>query len=133
MPPWPIFSRMWYLAILARETLEAILFITHPLAAHSDPPGETIQQRHRPFLCCKPSSQNRQSRGVRMLDVHCHILPGVDDGPATVAESLAMARLCVADGITHITATPHCHRRLRLLRADILPEVAALNGELRRA
>jgi len=67
-----------------------------------------------------------------MLDLHCHILPGVDDGPATPAEALAMARICVKDGITHITATPHCHSRLRLLRADILPHVAALNAELSR-
>jgi protein-tyrosine phosphatase len=68
-----------------------------------------------------------------MLDVHCHILPGVDDGPATLDESLDVARFCVEDGITHIVATPHCHRFLRLLRADILPHVARLNTELARA
>jgi protein-tyrosine phosphatase len=67
-----------------------------------------------------------------MLDVHCHILPGVDDGPTTLDESLAVARFCVEDGITHIVATPHCHRFLRLLRADILPHVARLNQELAR-
>jgi len=68
-----------------------------------------------------------------MLDLHCHILPDVDDGPDCVDEALAVARLCVANGITHITATPHCHRHLRLLRADILPHVARLNYELKRA
>src|SRR5216683_2621965 len=68
-----------------------------------------------------------------MLDLHCHILPGVDDGPATLAEALALARFCVADGITHVTATPHCHRHLRLLRQRILPEVVRFNEELRRA
>jgi protein-tyrosine phosphatase len=68
-----------------------------------------------------------------MLDLHCHILPDVDDGPATLEESLALARFCVRDGITHITATPHCHRQLRMLRADILPEVARFNAELARA
>jgi protein-tyrosine phosphatase len=68
-----------------------------------------------------------------MLDLHCHILPGVDDGPVSLDESLAMARFCVRDGITHITATPHCHRYLRLLRADILPHVARFNEELARA
>jgi protein-tyrosine phosphatase len=62
-----------------------------------------------------------------MLDLHCHILPGVDDGAASLDESLAMARFCVRDGITHIVATPHCHRHCRLLRADILPHVAQLN------
>jgi protein-tyrosine phosphatase len=70
---------------------------------------------------------------VLMLDLHCHILPGVDDGAASLEESLDMARFCVRDGITHIAATPHCHRHIRLLRADILPHVARLNEELARA
>jgi protein-tyrosine phosphatase len=68
-----------------------------------------------------------------MLDLHCHILPGVDDGAASPDESLAMARFCVRDGITHVVATPHCHRHCRLLRADILPHVARLNEELAAA
>jgi protein-tyrosine phosphatase len=68
-----------------------------------------------------------------MLDLHCHILPGVDDGASSREEALAMARFCVRDGITHVVATPHCHRHCRLLRADILPHVAALNEELARA
>jgi protein-tyrosine phosphatase len=65
-----------------------------------------------------------------MLDLHCHILPGVDDGPASPDEALAVARLCVRDGITHVTATPHCHRFLRLLRPEILPHVARFNEDL---
>jgi protein-tyrosine phosphatase len=68
-----------------------------------------------------------------MLDLHCHILPGVDDGPVSLAEALSVARLLVADGVTHVTATPHCHRYIRLLRADILPAVDRLNAELGRA
>jgi protein-tyrosine phosphatase len=68
-----------------------------------------------------------------MLDLHCHILPGVDDGPASLEEALAMARFCVRDGISHIAATPHCHRFLRLLRADILPHVERFNQALARA
>lgn len=42
-----------------------------------------------------------------MLDLHCHILPGIDDGPATQEESLALARAAVAAGTTAIVATPH--------------------------
>ena len=68
-----------------------------------------------------------------MLDLHCHILPGIDDGARSLDEALAMARFCVQDGITHITATPHCHHHIHLLRADILPHVAAFNEELARA
>jgi protein-tyrosine phosphatase len=68
-----------------------------------------------------------------MLDLHCHILPGLDDGPASLDEALALARFCVQDGITHVTATPHCHRHLRLLRTDVLPHVASFNAALKRA
>ncbi|MFD0962042.1 tyrosine-protein phosphatase [Paenibacillus chungangensis] len=42
-----------------------------------------------------------------MIDIHCHILCGLDDGPSDMNESLAMARIAVADGIHHIIATPH--------------------------
>jgi len=68
-----------------------------------------------------------------MFDPHCHILPGVDDGASSVEDAIAMAQFCVRDGITHIAATPHCHRHTRLLRADILPHVARLNAELAEA
>jgi len=42
-----------------------------------------------------------------LIDLHCHILPGIDDGATDIAESLAMARMAVADGIQTIVATPH--------------------------
>ncbi|PIE34717.1 tyrosine protein phosphatase [candidate division KSB3 bacterium] len=42
-----------------------------------------------------------------MIDIHCHILPGVDDGAENVTETLDMCRLAIADGITTIVATPH--------------------------
>ena len=44
-----------------------------------------------------------------MIDLHCHLLPGIDDGPATPAEALALCRIAVADGITHAIVTPHIH------------------------
>ncbi|MCU0594044.1 MAG: tyrosine protein phosphatase, partial [Desulfobacterota bacterium] len=42
-----------------------------------------------------------------MIDLHCHILPGVDDGSRSAEESLHMARLALEDGIRTIVATPH--------------------------
>lgn len=42
-----------------------------------------------------------------MIDLHCHILPGLDDGPKTLDEALAMCRAAAADGVTEIVATPH--------------------------
>lgn len=68
-----------------------------------------------------------------MLDLHCHILPNVDDGAASLEEALAMARFCVRDGITHVVATPHCNPHCRMLREDVLPHVARLNEELTEA
>jgi protein-tyrosine phosphatase len=41
------------------------------------------------------------------VDIHCHLIPGIDDGARSWDESLAMARIAVADGIATITATPH--------------------------
>lgn len=42
-----------------------------------------------------------------MVDIHCHILPEVDDGARTMEEAVAMCRAAAADGITTIVATPH--------------------------
>lgn len=44
-----------------------------------------------------------------MIDLHCHMLPGIDDGPRDLATSLAMARVAVADGITLTACTPHIY------------------------
>jgi protein-tyrosine phosphatase len=42
-----------------------------------------------------------------MIDIHNHILPGIDDGCRSLEESLELARLAVKEGIHHIIATPH--------------------------
>ncbi|GIP35128.1 tyrosine-protein phosphatase [Paenibacillus sp. J2TS4] len=42
-----------------------------------------------------------------MIDIHCHILPGLDDGSPSIEQSLQMARMAVQDGISTIVATPH--------------------------
>ncbi|MFQ6133223.1 MAG: tyrosine-protein phosphatase [Armatimonadota bacterium] len=44
-----------------------------------------------------------------MIDLHAHILPGLDDGAQTLEESVAMAELAVADGITAMVAAPHVY------------------------
>jgi protein-tyrosine phosphatase len=44
-----------------------------------------------------------------MIDLHCHILPGIDDGSPDLATSLEMARIAVADGITTTFCTPHIY------------------------
>ena len=42
-----------------------------------------------------------------MIDLHSHILPGIDDGAEDLDASLAMARIAAADGITRMACTPH--------------------------
>jgi protein-tyrosine phosphatase len=42
-----------------------------------------------------------------VIDLHCHLLPGIDDGPATVEESLRLARVANESGIRTVVATPH--------------------------
>jgi protein-tyrosine phosphatase len=44
---------------------------------------------------------------LALVDLHCHFLPGVDDGAADVGEALAMLRLAHAGGTRHLVATPH--------------------------
>lgn len=46
-----------------------------------------------------------------VVDFHSHILPGIDDGSASVEESIAMLRLEAEQGITHVVATPHFYPR----------------------
>lgn len=47
-----------------------------------------------------------------MIDFHCHILPGIDDGAQNLEESLALARQCVDAGVDTVVATPHGHGRV---------------------
>jgi protein-tyrosine phosphatase len=47
-----------------------------------------------------------------MIDLHCHILPGIDDGAENAKESVRMAKVAADDGITHIVATPHVRETL---------------------
>ena len=49
-------------------------------------------------------------RLILMIDLHCHILPGVDDGAPTLEDALAMCRLAADDGCEAMVATPHQRR-----------------------
>src|SRR6202140_1577340 len=44
-----------------------------------------------------------------MIDLHCHFLPGIDDGAQSLADALALAQAAVGDGITYSVMTPHMH------------------------
>ena len=52
-----------------------------------------------------------------LFDVHCHMVPGVDDGAADLEESLAMLKMQHEDGVRKIIITPHYRRRnIRICR-----------------
>jgi protein-tyrosine phosphatase len=74
-----------------------------------------------------------------MIDIHHHLLPGLDDGSPSMDVSLKMVEMAVADGITHIVCTPHangrhsydrarCENLLEDLRSRI--DASALSGRI---
>jgi protein-tyrosine phosphatase len=65
-----------------------------------------------------------------VIDVHTHILPALDDGAATLAESVVMARAAVGEGITTVVATPHVRDDYPTTATDMERAVAALRDAL---
>jgi protein-tyrosine phosphatase len=65
-----------------------------------------------------------------MIDLHCHILPGLDDGPQNMEESLLLAKEAVRHGIHTIVATPHRNAKYQSEKQEILYKVNSLNERL---
>ncbi len=63
-----------------------------------------------------------------VIDIHCHILPEVDDGPKSWDVAQEMCRIAVADGITHIVATPHANNRYHYDREYLTGLLEHLRG-----
>jgi protein-tyrosine phosphatase len=55
-----------------------------------------------------------------MIDIHHHLLWGLDDGASSIETSIAMARMAVADGITHVVCSPHANGQY-----EYVPDVVA--------
>lgn len=71
---------------------------------------------------------------MSFTDIHCHILPHIDDGATDMAESLAMAQMAVADGTTSLVATPHqlgsnAHITAAAIRQGVRHLQAAMEAE----
>ena len=66
-----------------------------------------------------------------MIDIHCHILPDIDDGPSDMDESIQMARIAASDGITRIVATPHVKDTFPPLRG-IKDSIERLNHAIKQ-
>jgi protein-tyrosine phosphatase len=68
-----------------------------------------------------------------VIDLHCHVLPGVDDGVRTLGESVELARAAAADGVTAIAATPHVRQDYPTTADTMEAKVAEVNEALREA
>jgi protein-tyrosine phosphatase len=66
----------------------------------------------------------------RVIDLHCHVLPGIDDGPASLDGSVALARAAAAAGIETLVATPHVSARYHNDAATIAALVEQVNAAL---
>lgn len=67
----------------------------------------------------------------KIVDLHCHILPGIDDGSPDLEHSLSLAKQAVNDGVTHILCTPH-HLDNEFVnhKNDVIKDVAVFQEEL---
>jgi len=65
-----------------------------------------------------------------VIDLHCHILPGLDDGALDMTDSVAMARQAEQDGIAVVCATPHVRHDHAVEIEEIASRVAAVQQEL---
>jgi protein-tyrosine phosphatase len=68
-----------------------------------------------------------------VVDLHCHILPGIDDGAVDIDDSVEMARQGAADGIELICATPHIRHDHDVRIAELGWRTDEVNVEFRRA
>jgi protein-tyrosine phosphatase len=66
-----------------------------------------------------------------VIDLHCHVLPALDDGPASVPEALAVARVAVASGTKTLVATPHIDHHWNVDPIDVRRRAGMLARELR--
>lgn len=65
-----------------------------------------------------------------VIDLHCHILPGIDDGPGCLAQSIELARAARAGGTSVVAATPHVSWEWQNRAEDIATAVADLNASM---
>jgi protein-tyrosine phosphatase len=63
-----------------------------------------------------------------MIDIHCHILPDLDDGSESLEMSVEMAEMAIADGVTHIIGTPHAHPKYPFVPELVTKRCEELQG-----
>jgi protein-tyrosine phosphatase len=77
------------------------------------------------------STQNSKLKTQNYTDWHCHLLPGIDDGPAEITESLAIAEILMKSGFSEVYCTPHCLQGgYDATSAEVRDAVKSLQGRL---
>jgi protein-tyrosine phosphatase len=80
------------------------------------------------------NAQPSDTLAVAMVDIHHHLLFGLDDGSDSIETSVAMAKIAVAEGITHVVCTPHANShfefdpQINAARTDALRDRLAAEG-----
>ncbi len=76
----------------------------------------------------------RRPGATQFVDIHCHCVPGLDDGPKTLGDAVTLCRALVADGMTSVVATPHQLGRYdgRNEAGEVRQAVSSLNETLRK-
>ena len=118
---------------------------THQIEARTHRPADgsgtsnsvkqVLQQRQFDILC-KTGHAHAHARcryRINVVDLHCHVLPGIDDGPPRLDDSLALARVARSQGTTTLVATPHVSWRYVNDPSIIAREVKAVRGAIREA
>ena len=80
---------------------------------------------------CYVANRFFPSKDCLVIDIHCHLLPEVDDGPKSWDVAVEMCRMAAADGITHAVATPHANDRYAYDRAYLSGLLGQLRDQLR--
>src|SRR5579862_6242324 len=103
-----------------------------PLTNNDAPPAAVLPLRKRQRGATGQPRESGARRGsVRgVIDLHTHILPGIDDGPETIEGSLEIARVALAAGTGTLVATPHINRAYDLDPPRVLEAAQMLREAL---
>ena len=66
----------------------------------------------------------------RVIDTHCHLLPGLDDGPRTPSTSVALARRLLGEGVSHVLCTPHYTDQFPTSHVDAMAQLDVVRTAL---
>lgn len=67
----------------------------------------------------------KEKESAPIADIHCHILPGIDDGSGSMEETMEMLETATKEGITHIVCTPHYKAGRRNANAEAIKRLLA--------